>query len=299
MYNFKEGGGTPPYFDFVGPVVDRSMSFPYDGLVVPRIEDDYSKGRDYLLPPNTLRTLISREALENLNAGFMTIQQKFPNRFRNFDIHMRGLYQEEELVLPWDILTYVNFDGMDIYAPVNVSFSHIIMSTLWDLDPDEDFRIKREIIENQISAVSSRSIPGINTAVYGVSFPERFSHGITDRIFRGYPSFFENAPKCFDEFRALKRNYDLGQPTGEYAFYFFRGNAISRDKFLEVVDDPAFVFYNQEVTRRWNDNFSNLIRSSSLTEGEIANKTIHRILRCFGASPEPLATVEENKIICE
>lgn len=116
------------FFDFMGPVVDVGLYGPYESLVKPREDSDYKQGNNYLLPPNFLRNLISREALQNLRGAFSDIQQRFPNRFSYFDIHMRGLYQENysnrELYTPWDILTYVVFDGYQIYSPVNVSFSH-------------------------------------------------------------------------------------------------------------------------------------------------------------------------------
>lgn len=282
------------YFDFMGPAVERAVAEPLPGLAAPREEQDYQERHNYLPPPNFLRSLLATESLVNLRDAFQRVQKTYPGRFDFFDIHLRGLFEgkpgRSRLVLPWDVLTYVNFDGHQLYTPVNVSFSHQVMSARWSSDPEIDFATKQRIIEMQIQDVTTYYYPGLNVALYGVSFPEQFSHGSTDKIFREYPSgiWAETETRNALKWRAQKREWDLGENLGMYAFYFFRGKTIDNSDFHRIINDPAFVYFNRAITRAWNDNFRLCMQMnlSTAEEQELAARVRSGILECLGAMPE-------------
>ena len=135
-------------------------------------------------------------------------------------------------------------------------------------------------------------------SVYGVSFPENFSHGTTNRILTGYPSYFQG--KSHDDLKGVKRVYDLGTEIGNYAYYFFRGIAAEKRQFRKIIDDPDFVDYNKELSRRWNRNFNTLINEGpNLDPMNLYPSTRYRLLKCLGADPEPPEEDVDNNLDCE
>jgi hypothetical protein len=199
------------YFDFIGPVVDAGMITPqFNNHPIP------FDGFTYItpVPPNFLADLLSPKALTNLRDGMGLVRATFGQHFGKFDIHTRGIFEsnDESLLFPGDVLTYVEFKGLNCYTPINVSLSHRIMTSIFSVDPEEDLEIKRRFIEQQIFYVTqSPTIPGLDIAIYGVSFPAKFSHGKTDMIFRQYPSFAQTDPEWFNKWKCYKKVFNLGK----------------------------------------------------------------------------------------
>ncbi len=300
MINYKENGYRPE-FDFIQPVTNVGGR-PYSFLLADRTSDDYLSDHRFLLPPNFLRSLVSEESLDNLNEGLATVTKKYPGRFEHFDLHLRGLHEDGKLELPWDVLTYIIFDGKEMYTPVNVSFSHTVMTSKWDEDKEKDTELKSRFVESQIMDITTMGgMHGPEISVYGISIPRNFSFGLTDRIFMEYPSksMFsvpaspweeERIEAVRSEYKASKRSIII-QSGEEYAVYYFRGKSIkSRKEFESILDDPAFVEYNKVVTGKWNENFKremdkyNLLGSSYIDEQDkLSLLAKNRILKDLGA----------------
>lgn len=133
--------------------------------------------------------------------------------------------------------------------------------------------------------------PGLDVALYGLSIPEVHSHGNTDRILTGYPSFYDypdlKNPEIYQSEMRCNKNIRVIDGAGTYTNYFFRGDSITRNEFRRILKDPAFIFYNDTVTKVWNQNFANCIgRAGELDPMRIYPQTRYWLLKSLGAIPE-------------
>jgi hypothetical protein len=280
--NWHSGGNYT--FGFDGPVVKSIPFTPINGLTNERSFADYTgKSTDISPPPNFLRQLISEEACEVLSQAFDDVSDRHPGRFSHFGIHQRSLFeiaQTNHKILPWDILTYVNFDGLQCYAPTHVSFSHRIMTAKWDTNPEIDFQIKRTIVERQIMDITLPMELGPNVDMYVVAIPEAFSHGATDTIFTQYPQEIKDM--------AVKSLYTCSKLTipvadSKQVLYGFPTRRLHGAAFKQKIEDPAFLDYSQTMLEAWAKNFQMFKTTISPEDEQMGAQQMQCILRDLGA----------------
>jgi hypothetical protein len=253
-------------------------------FLAPRRADDYSGKEVFLLPFNFRRSLLEQFAVDRLLSTFQHLQGMHPGRFKNFNIHLRFLENistENERYFPWDVLLHVIIDGITCYLPINVSFFHTIMSSIWSESEDEDFEIKRQLLEKQLVDILF-PIEGPDTGIYGVCFPEQFAHGKTSKIFEGFPSSSQTSSSdTHEKFRPIKKDIIVnGMP---YVMYFFMGVGLrgNRARFIEMIGSQAIMDYCIEMASAWEHNFQ--ISQEHEEDLELYTRTKHMLMGKMGA----------------
>lgn len=235
-----------------------------------RTEEGYQENPWDCLPLNFLPNLLNGVSLENLWQTCMRVNvEDKTHTFHNLQVHTRLRTGFGEFpIIPWDVLTYIEYNKRPCYMPVNVSFGHSVMTGVSDLTEED----KREIVLESINSICCGLGLPVTPAIYCIGIPEQHSHGRTDNIFRSYPSEFMSPFPNFSpqldsvlstELGCIKKLLALPN-GGKTAYYYFPGGAYkgSRQEFEMLVEGTAL--FCTQMSATWEANFRREIKEAQL-----------------------------------